>query len=151
MTNVTFQITRLTCNGVSDFGENDEVFLYLQADAGTWVRYPDAAVKTISMCQAPDDYDSGAYLNRNMGTDDAPVYCDIAPGSGPFLSMTMACEKCVLVTAMDLDNDFDNATTDYLGSACLMQSVGKGVTTMTNGTSSSYELHYSKVETGEGA
>lgn len=142
MARVTFEITRIRCYGVSDAGQNDEVFFYIQADAGAWIRYPENPPDTISMTEMPSDDD--ANTNRNLGTDDDPVYCDITPGANNWPAMKMDCDTCVYITAMDQDVSFDIEAADYLGTVCLMLKNTGGEPGMTNGSSSNYMLDYTQ-------
>lgn len=148
MASVTFEITRIRCYGVSDAGQNDEVFFYVQADAGNWIRYPAATPGTISMTEVPDDGQS--HTNQNLGTDDDPVYCDVTPGSNGWPAMKMDCNTCVYITGMDQDVSFDVNASDYLGSVCLMLKNTGGAPTMRNGTSSSYQLDYTQSPASSG-
>ena len=143
MATVTFEVTRIRCYGVSDAGKNDEVFFYIQADAGTWIRYPEATPGTISMTEMPSNDDT--HTNQNLGSDDDPVYCDITPGANGWPAMTLDCDTCVYITGMDQDFSFDLEATDYLGTVCLMLKNTGGEPSMTNGSSSNYKLDYTQI------
>lgn len=140
MAEVAFKITRIQCLATSDPNGTDEVFFYLQSDADSWIRYPQAAPAVMRMVPKPERDES--YINQPMDDNDNPAYCDLAPGQDGIPAMMAQCDSCVQITAMDMDHVGDSDTTDYLGTACLMVSQASGSLVMTNGLSSYYVLDF---------
>ena len=128
MSTYTLEIETITCNTYSDaYGSNDEVWLFVQPDAGVPVRYPFAVLKTNSMT------DKQVWT---LGTDDwPPLICSF--------------EYDLQITLWDQDRDLRIDRTDFLANFNFDPDSNDSISmTAGNGNSSSYSIKWKKTSWG---